>query len=63
MLYIQHIKDRPIDKQLNSDEKDLNKIDQCVHQFGDINILIADDTEVLPIPKVIIYFFVSLLTT
>ncbi|MCE5043637.1 VOC family protein [Staphylococcus chromogenes] len=48
-LYIQRIKDRPIDKQINIDEKDLNKIDQCVLQFGDIKIMIADDTEGLPI--------------
>lgn len=50
-LYIQRIKDRPIDKQLNIDENDLNKIDQCVLQFGDIKIMIADDTEGLPITQ------------
>ena len=37
-LYIQRIKDRPIDKKLNIDENDLNKIDQCVLQFGDIKL-------------------------
>ncbi len=50
-LYIQRIKDRPIDKKLNIDENDLNKIDQCVLQFGDIKIMIADDTEGLPITQ------------
>ena len=50
-LYIQRIKDRPTDKQLNIDKKDLNKIDQCVLQFGDIKIMIADDTEGLPITQ------------
>lgn len=50
-LYIQRIKDRPIDKQIDIDEKDLNKIDQCVLQFGDIKIMIADDTEGLPITQ------------
>ncbi|MDC6327180.1 VOC family protein [Staphylococcus auricularis] len=51
ILYIQRIKDRPIEKQINIDEKDLNKIDQCVLQFGDIKIMIADDTEGLPITQ------------
>ncbi|ORN56048.1 hypothetical protein B8A19_15615, partial [Staphylococcus aureus] len=41
-------------KKLNIDENDLNKIDQCVLQFGDIKIMIADDTEGLPITQSII---------
>jgi|SRR5699024_3371788 len=40
---------RPINMQLNINGKNLNKIDQCVLQFGDIKIMIADDTKGFPI--------------
>lgn len=33
------------------DERDLEKIDQCVILFGDVKLMIADDTEGLPITK------------
>ncbi len=42
---------KPINMQLNINGKILNKIGQCVLQFGDIKIMIADDTEGLPITQ------------
>ena len=45
-LYIQRIKDRPIDKQLNIDENDL----MCTSIWR-YKIMIADDTEGLPITQ------------
>lgn len=50
-VYIQRVKDRPLEARENIDEKDLEKIDQCVILFGDIKLMIADDTENLPITK------------
>lgn len=50
-VYIQRVKDRPLEARENIDEKDLEKIDQCVILFGDVKLMIADDTENLPITK------------
>ncbi|MCK1975697.1 VOC family protein [Jeotgalicoccus huakuii] len=51
-IYIQRIKDRP-DKARTGikEESELEKIDQCVISLGDIKIMLADDTEGLPITK------------
>ena len=50
-VYIQRIKDRPLEARKDVDERDLEKIDQCVILFGDVKLMIADDTEGLPITK------------
>ena len=50
-VYIQRIKDRPLEVRKDVDERDLEKIDQCVILFGDVKLMIADDTEGLPITK------------
>jgi PhnB protein len=50
-VYIQRKKDRPLEAREDVDERDLEKIDQCVILFGDVKLMIADDTEGLPITK------------
>ena len=50
-VYIQRVKDRPLEAREDVDERDLEKIDQCVILFGDVKLMIADDTEGLPITK------------
>ena len=50
-IYIQRIKDRPLEAREDIDERDLEKIDHCVMLFGDVKLMIADDTEGLPITK------------
>lgn len=48
-IYIQRIKDRPENARADLDLNELEKIDQCVMSLGDIKIMLADDTEGLPI--------------
>lgn len=50
-IYIQRIKDRPENARADLDLSELEKIDQCVMSLGDIKIMLADDTEGLPITK------------
>jgi PhnB protein len=51
-VYIQRVKDIDrLEAREDVDEKDLEKIDQCVILFGDVKLMIADDTEGLPITK------------
>ena len=39
--FIQRIKDRPLEARKDVDERDLEKIDQCVILFGDVKLMIA----------------------
>ena len=54
-FYIQRIKYRPLEARKDVDERDLEKIDQCVILFGDVKLMIADDTEGLPLLKEIMF--------
>lgn len=42
--YIQRIKDRPEKARVGLESSESEKIDQCILTFGDITIMIADDT-------------------
>lgn len=48
---LHRVKDRPLEAREGVDESDFEKIDQCVMLFGDVKLMIADDTEGLPITK------------
>ncbi|GIN59818.1 VOC family protein [Lederbergia ruris] len=50
-VYLQRVKDRPKQAKIGISEDEYNRIDQSVLQFGDIKIMLADDTEGLPITE------------
>ncbi|MGI2298074.1 VOC family protein [Paenibacillus sp. GXUN7292] len=50
-VYLQRVKDRPEQAKIGVSEDDYNRIDQSVLQFGNIKIMLADDTEGLPITE------------
>ena len=50
-VYLQRVKDRPEHARKGISEDDYHRIDQSVLQFGNIKIMLADDTEGLPITE------------
>lgn len=50
-VYLQRVKDRPEKAKKGVPPEDYNRIDHSVLQFGDIKIMLADDTEGLPITE------------
>lgn len=50
-VYMQRVKDRPEQAKKGISKDDYNRIDQSVLQFGNIKIMLADDTEGLPITE------------
>jgi PhnB protein len=47
--YIQRISDRPESAKIGIEQDRLNRIDQAVLSFGNITLMLADDTEGLPV--------------